>query len=177
MRKSQSSHPNASRCHCHPPPNSKAGQHLGLPSYSHTQGWALLRLTAQQDREVTCTASALIHYKEFITPHCPIIAHLPLFIHTAAANGPKCKGLASALDSCSLPAENLQSLQPVLQQVWALHGSRGQAAPSTNYLCSQVHTHHRKNNPNIFVVVQTSSFLVHTNETNGIFFFCFSSWC
>lgn len=74
------------------------------------------------------------------------------------------------------------SLQPVLQQVWALHGSREHAASSTNYLCSQVHTHHPNNNPkllivktnpNIFVIVQISSLLVHRNEMNGIFLFVF----
>lgn len=127
-RKSPSFHPNASKCCFHPPPKSKARQQLGLPSYPCTKGWALMKVTAQEDSEAICTASAQKHSL------LPTASRLPLFTCTPAAPGAKHRDSASILDACSLPAEVLWPLQPVLQWVSALPGSRGQAVPSTSAL-------------------------------------------
>lgn len=99
---------------------------------------------------------------EFISPHHSVIVRLSLQIHTAVVPGPK----------HSLPAEIPYSLQsPALQQVWALHGEQRTTSPIHQLALHEVHSHHSKYNPGIFFIVQSSSFLIHRNETNGILFF------
>lgn len=112
-RKTHSSH----QCLQRPlPPTSKlkAGQHLGWPSYPHGQDCVLLSRTGRwcAQPQPSCNES--------ICPHCSVIVHLPLQMHTAAVPGPK----------CSLPAEIPYSLQsPALQQVWALQKEQRMTSP------------------------------------------------
>lgn len=63
------------------------------------------------------------------------------------------------LPTCRNPLVSAASSATDLNPAW----EKRMTAPSTSYLCSQVHTHHLKNNPDVFVVVQTSSFLVYKN--------------
>lgn len=162
-RKSPSFHPNASKCCFHPPPKSKARQQLGLPSCPCIKGWALMQVTAQEDSEAICVAST--RRRSLL----PTASWLPLFICTPAAPGAEYRDSASILNACSLPAEVLWPLQPVLQwgfnPLWERMGS-------PIHLCTENCTCPPKTNPDIFVIAQRAvGGLVHRNEKKRAFFF------
>lgn len=152
-----------SRGQCYPPANSKQGSTWADPPAPRARTeccykWLLSRTGRWH-------AQPQPRCDEFISPHHSVIVHLSLQIHTAVVPGPK----------HSLPAEIPYSLQsPVLQQVWALHGKQRTTSPIHQLVLHEVHSHHSKYKPDIFFVVQSSSFLIHRNETNGILFF--QSW-
>lgn len=155
--------PPVSRYYHDPPPNPKQGSTWADPPVHPPRA-----VTAA--RGCSAGQGGNVHSPDTIHLLCPTVLLFPICPYLYTTPGPTCEGLASAFDNCSLPAEILSSLQLVLQQVWALPRSRAHTAPSTRYLCSYVHTYHPKNNPDIFVIVQPSSFLAHRNETNSFFF-------
>lgn len=93
----------------------KAGQHLGWPFYPHTKDWVLLSRTGQWHTQPQPWCN------EFISPHCSVIVHLPLRIHTAAVPGPKCSPPQKFPTLCSLQFYN--RFEPCM-------GCKGQPATS-----------------------------------------------
>lgn len=155
MRKTHSSH----QCLQRPLPFTsklKAGQHLGWPFYPHSPDW----VTAQQDGAVTCTASALMQWIHFsqLFRDCPSVL---MDTHCSSA-------WTKVLPTCRNPLlSTVSSSATGLSPAW--EAGDNQPHPRVSSVV-EPNSRHAKYNPGIFIIVQSGSFLIRKNETNGILF-------